>query len=109
MEHLNAARETAQETYDRRRARAAADILATIPPARWDAMTRNVIALLAGRRPIPVRPHVEQTGPHAVVDLSIEETIYEDAQGFTSCHSGVCGACDACRTGPDDPLNRPPR
>lgn len=40
-------RESAQRTYDRRRARAAADTLAVIPPNRWDDHTRQVIATLA--------------------------------------------------------------
>lgn len=42
-----AGRENAQRTYDRRRARSAADTLATIPPNRWDEHTRSVIATLA--------------------------------------------------------------
>ena len=46
-EHLPDARENAQRTYDRRRARAAADTLALIPPNRWDDHTRQVVATLA--------------------------------------------------------------
>jgi hypothetical protein len=46
-EHLTDARESAQRTYDRRRARSAADTLATIPPNRWDDHTRRVVATLA--------------------------------------------------------------
>ena len=46
-EHLAGARESAQRTYDRRRARTAADTLATIPPNRWDDETRRIIATLA--------------------------------------------------------------
>lgn len=46
-EHLPEARESAQRTYDRRRARSAADTLALIPPNRWDDHTRLVIATLA--------------------------------------------------------------
>lgn len=45
--HLEGARENAQRTYDRRRARKAADTLATIPPNRWDNRTRQIIATLA--------------------------------------------------------------
>lgn len=47
MTHLDGARESAQRTYDRRRARSAADTLATIPPNRWDDETRRIIATLA--------------------------------------------------------------
>lgn len=45
--HLEQARENAQRTYDRRRARSAADTLATIPPNRWDDATRQIVATLA--------------------------------------------------------------
>lgn len=44
---LSQARESAQQTYDRRRARTAADTLALIPPNRWDDTTRRIIATLA--------------------------------------------------------------
>jgi hypothetical protein len=46
-EHLERARESAQHTYDRRRARKAADTLATILPSRWDDETRRIIGTLA--------------------------------------------------------------
>ena len=46
-EHLEQARESAQRTYDRRRARTAADTLAQIPPNRWDDRTRQIVATLA--------------------------------------------------------------
>lgn len=46
-EHLERARENAQRTYDRRRARNAAEQLAVIPPNRWDDRTRQIIATLA--------------------------------------------------------------
>lgn len=46
-EHLPAARESAQRTYDRRRARRAAGMLAEIPPNRWDDETKRIIATLA--------------------------------------------------------------
>jgi hypothetical protein len=39
--------EGAQRTYDRRRARSAAETLATIPPNRWDDTTRRIICTLA--------------------------------------------------------------
>lgn len=38
---------SAQRTYDRRRARAAAETLANIPPNRWDDGTRQIVATLA--------------------------------------------------------------
>lgn len=46
-EHLDRARESAQRTYDRRRARRAAGMLAEIPPNRWDDETRRIICTLA--------------------------------------------------------------
>lgn len=46
-EHLERARESAQVTYDRRRARTAAATLATITPSRWDDETRRIVATLA--------------------------------------------------------------
>lgn len=46
-DHLPRARESAQLTYDRRRARSAAETLATIPPNRWDDRTRQIVATLA--------------------------------------------------------------
>lgn len=46
-QHLPEARENAQRTYDRRRARRAADVLANIPPNRWDDRTRQIVLTLA--------------------------------------------------------------
>lgn len=46
-QHLETARANAQRTYDRRRARNAAEQLAVIPPNRWDDRTRQIIATLA--------------------------------------------------------------
>jgi hypothetical protein len=45
--HLEQARENAQVTYDRRRARSAAETLAQIPPNRWDDKTRQIVGTLA--------------------------------------------------------------
>ncbi len=45
--HPNTAQANAQRTYDRRRARSAAETLANIPPNRWDDHTRRVILTLA--------------------------------------------------------------
>lgn len=45
--HLPVAREKAAQTYDRRRARKAADALATIDVALWDDATRKIIGTLA--------------------------------------------------------------
>lgn len=90
-DHLQDARESAAETYDRRRARAAADILATIPPARWDAMTRNVIATLAGRAPIPVRP-LEPSWCDGQLGYGIR-------CGLPADHAGTCDP-DSTDTGP---------
>lgn len=66
-----AGRENAQRTYDRRRARSAADTLATIPPNRWDAHTRSVIATLA-----------TLSAPSAVDQLLAGTALDDDAEPF---------------------------
>jgi hypothetical protein len=101
-------RDTAADTYRRRRARRAADELLEIPPELWDDHTTRVV--------IVTLPSLVYAGvlarygePAGQLDaLDTDETIFQDAQGFTSCHSGVCGECDACRTTADDPLSAPP-
>lgn len=82
--HLPDARETTQHTYDRRRARAAADTLATISPARWDDETRSIIATLA-----------TMTAPSRITDLLDRELPWD----MPSPHAVSVGHFGPCQPG----------
>lgn len=92
-EHLAAARESAQQTYDRRRARKAADTLAQIMPNRWDDETRRIVATLA------------TVSAPSRIDNVLDEAFEPPIGGLN--FDGSTRAADACDRMPDAPGSRP--
>jgi hypothetical protein len=95
-EHLTDARESAQRTYDRRRARSAADTLATIPPNRWDDHTRSVVLTLATiAAPSRIDDALEAfDGQPADHLIQFEEPHATCLRGHTHGNTSMAAACD---------------
>ncbi len=88
------ARESAQRTYDRRRARSAAETLANIPPNRWDDTTRQMIATLATiAAPSRIDDALEAFDPDAHDGVGADEMIEIIGPLDVSCAGELAGIC----------------